>query len=209
LQFTLQEIYGDESKLTSITTAQDGDEANAEKADTNTEKLLAIDYGAVASVRDNIEAAKGWKTGQAEIISVSLAKLAGEQKGVFEGGERVRITIRAKAAAPMQNPILGFLVRDRLGQDLFGENTLSFTSRVPSPIGADMTFEGVFEFSLPMLANGEYAVMTSVADGDLHSNVQHHWLHDAMIINVSSSKIRWGLVGISFERVELKVVGDA
>ena len=26
-------------------------------------------------------------------------------------------------------------------------------------------------------------------------------MHDALIINVSSSKIRWGLVGIPFERI--------
>jgi len=47
--------------------------------------------------------------------------------------------------------------------------------------------------------------MASLADGDLHTNVQHHWLHDALILNVSSSKVRWGLVGVHFEKVELKV----
>jgi len=50
--------------------------------------------------------------------------------------------------------------------------------------------------------------MASVADGDAYNNVQHHWMHDAMIINVSSSKIRYGLVGIPFERVELKVIHE-
>ena len=50
--------------------------------------------------------------------------------------------------------------------------------------------------------------MASVADGDLYSPVQHHWLNDALIINVSSSKIRWGLVGIPFERVALEVHDD-
>jgi lipopolysaccharide transport system ATP-binding protein len=59
-----------------------------------------------------------------------------------------------------------------------------------------------------MLPNGEYAVMISVANGDLYKNVQHHLLHDALIINVSSSKIRWGLVGIPFERVVLEVHND-
>jgi lipopolysaccharide transport system ATP-binding protein len=200
LQYTLQEIYGEESKLTSMTPAANGYVTTPE-----TEVPPSIDYGAVASVRDNIDAAKGWKTSRAEILSVSLARLSPGQDGVLEGGERVRMTVRAKAHETLQNPILGFLVRDRLGQDLFGENTLPFTNRVPTPIGAGMTFEGVFEFIFPMLPNGQYAVMASVANGDLHSNVQHHWMHDALIINVSSSKIRWGLVGIPFERVELKV----
>jgi lipopolysaccharide transport system ATP-binding protein len=38
--------------------------------------------------------------------------------------------------------------------------------------------------------------------------VQHHYLHDALIIQVASEKIRWGLVGIPFERVELKVIHE-
>lgn len=65
---------------------------------------------------------------------------------------------------------------------------------------------GEFVFRLPMLPNGQYAVMASLADGDLHANVQHHGLHDALIINVSSSKVRWGLVGAPFKKVELKEI---
>ena len=99
-------------------------------------------------------------------------------------------------------------MRDRLGQDLFGENTLPFTEYTPTAVGAGMVFEGVFDFKLPMLPNGLYAVMVSIADGDAHDNVQHHWMHDALIINISSSKIRYGLVGIPFERVALEVINE-
>jgi lipopolysaccharide transport system ATP-binding protein len=48
--------------------------------------------------------------------------------------------------------------------------------------------------------------MASIADGDLYNNVQHYYLHDALIINVTSSKVRWGLVGVPFESVTMKVV---
>ena len=213
LQYTLQEICGDEAILTSMEMDAIDDEAIIDEAiieDTApiSEILSVIDYGAVALVQDNIVAAKGWKTGQAEIISIVLTQLSSGQEGVFEGGERVRMTVCAKAYVPLKNPILGFVVRDRLGQDLFGENTLSFTDILPTPIAAGKTFEGIFEFRLPLLPNGQYAVMASVADGDLYSHVQHHWMHDALIINVSSSKIRYGLVGISFEKVKLEVINE-
>jgi len=125
---------------------------------------------------------------------------------VFRGGEKVRMVITAKAHQDMDRPVLGFLVRDRLGQDLFGENTLPFTDLNPRPVAAGATFSSEYVFRLPMLPNGQYAVMASLADGDLHTNVQHHWLHDALIINVSSSKVRWGLVGVHFEKVELKEI---
>lgn len=208
LQYTLQEIYGEESKLTSIAPIDTGDEEVIEETAPDAEAPLAIDYGTVASVSDNINLAKGWETGQANILSVSLTRLSPGQEGIFEGGERLRMTVRAKAHVQLQNPILGFLVRDRLGQDLFGENTVSFTDCVPTPIGAGDIFEGIFEFKLPMLPNGQYAVMASVADGDRYKNIQHHWMHDALIINVSSSKVRYGLVGIPFERVELGVINE-
>jgi lipopolysaccharide transport system ATP-binding protein len=206
-QYTQQEIYGNEIKLKSIAGGAVSDVSCNEQTAPETEDRQ-IDYGAVASVRDNINAANGWKTGQADILSVSLTQLSPGQEGIFEGGERVRMTVRAKAHEALQRPIIGFLVRDRLGQDLFGENTIPFTKRIPTPIGAGRTFEGVFEFILPMLPNGQYAVMASVADGDLYDNIQHHWMHDALIINVSSSKIRYGLIGISFERVELGLINE-
>ena len=207
LQYTLQEVYGETAKLTSIAAGGTVPEAASTEARSAAESPV-IDYGSVATVRDNFSAANGWRTGSADILSVSLTHLSAGQDGIFEGGERVRMTVRAKAHERLQSPILGFLVRDRLGQDLFGENTLPFTSRAITSIEAGDTFEGVFEFQLPMLPNGQYAVMASVADGDAYINVQHHWMHDALIINVASSKIRYGLVGTLFERVELTVIHE-
>ena len=126
------------------------------------------------------------------------------QEVAFLGGERVKLMIRAKANKDIDQPILGFLLKDRLGQDLFGENTLPFTDVNPRLVTAGSEFTGEFVFNLPMLPNGQYAVMASVAEGSLHSNVQHHWLHDALIVNVSSSKVRWGLVGIQLVKVNLE-----
>jgi len=208
LQYTLQEIYGEEAKLSATSSAADLSVAAVSSSEEDKSDVAAINYGSIASVRDNSINATGWKTGTAEIVSLSLEKLMPGQDGVFAGGEKVKLVIRAKAHAALERPILGFLVRDRLGQDLFGENTLPFTDMTPRPVKQGQEFTGEFIFKLPMLPNGQYAVMASVADGDLYNNVQHHWMHDALIINVSSSKIRFGLAGILFERVVLEVRND-
>ncbi|OIQ76144.1 teichoic acids export ATP-binding protein TagH [mine drainage metagenome] len=205
-QYTLQEIYGNESKLSAIESSSIKAVMGTEKINSGSEHPSVIDYAAMAVVYDNTTMASGWKTGLAEILSVSLMSLSSSVEGIFEGGERVRLTVRAKAHEPLPNPILGFLVRDRLGQDLFGENTLPITNQSPRQIGAGMIFEGVFDFILPMLPNGQYAVMSSVANGNLNDNVQHHWMHDALIINVSSSKVRYGLIGILFEQIKLEII---
>jgi lipopolysaccharide transport system ATP-binding protein len=208
LQYTLQEVYGDVAKLNAISSASDAAVIEGCSPEEGKSDAAAIDYGSTARVQDNSNNATGWKTGAAELLSVSLEKLEPGPDGVFIGGERVRMILRAKANRALANPILGFLVRDRLGQDLFGENTLPFTDKTPRPVKQGQEFIGEFSFKLPMLPNGQYAVMASVADGDLYKNVQHHWLNDALIINVSSSKVRWGLVGIPFERVALQVDDD-
>jgi len=206
LQYTLQEVYGDKVKL-SNTSAGVKPEKEAEQQ-AEGQPALAVDYGSKLTLIDNSLSATGWKTGAAEIVSLSLEKLVSGPEGIFEGGEKVCVIIRARAYDALKSPILGFVLRDRLGQDIFGENTLSFTSITPRPVKPRQEFTGEFVFRLPMLPNGQYAVMASVADGDQYNNVQHHYLHDAFIVNVSSSKIRFGLVGIPFERVDLKVCDE-
>lgn len=167
-------------------------------------ELPVLDYSARFSVTSNLENARGWQTTDAEVLSVQLTTPLGEKLSVCEGGEQVCLEITAIAYKDINDPILGFIVRDRLGQDLFGENTLPFTGLNPIDVAAGSLFSGKFTFRLPMLPNGQYAVMASVADGTLQKNVQHHWLNDALIINVYSSQVRWGLVGVSFFQVSLQ-----
>ncbi|MBS3934551.1 MAG: ABC transporter ATP-binding protein [Sulfuritalea sp.] len=209
LQYTLQEVYGQEARLQALDAAKAGlaaDGAPKPMSSRDADEASMVDYGACMRVNENLSEANGWKTGAGEIVSVRLEHLTPQPNDVFRGGETVRMVITAKVHQDMDRPILGFLVRDRLGQDLFGENTLPFTDLNPRPVAAGATLSSEYVFRLPMLPNGQYAVMASLADGDLHTNVQHHWLHDALIINVSSSKVRWGLVGVRFEKIELKEI---
>ena len=203
LQDTLQEVYGEEAKLQELEVA-DTEILSDSSAVAGADESPIIDYCSQLRVSENLNEANGWKTGAGEILSVRLEHLIPKSSDVFQGGEIVRMVITAKVHQEMDRPILGFLVRDRLGQDLFGENTLPFTDLNPRPVTPGSTFASEYVFRLPMLPNGQYTVMASLADGDLYNHVQHHWLHDALILNVSSSKVRWGLVGVHFEKVELK-----
>ncbi|MCZ2497388.1 ATP-binding cassette domain-containing protein [Xylophilus sp. Kf1] len=208
LRYTLQEVYGDEAALqeseSTVPPTAGVDPAGETAVDDAA--TLAVAYEARAEVSSSrVDDARGWKTGVAEILSVALEKADGASTAVFEGGERVRMVVEAMAHEALDQPIVGFIVKDRLGQDLFGENTLPLTAQSPRTVPMGTKFRAVYTFRLPMLPNGSYAVMASVANGDLYENVQHHYLHDALIIHVSSSKVRWGLVGIPFEKIALEV----
>ncbi|MBD9443981.1 ABC transporter ATP-binding protein [Rhizobium sp. RHZ01] len=208
LQQTLQSVYGDETELRTIarTTAQSADEDIVPDASPDHDRKGPIlDYSAKYTIENNLSDALGFESGRAEVLSVEISNLSAKGERVFEGGELVVITVRARAYQALDRPILGFVFNDRLGQALFGENTLAFTDLTSVPVAAGETFAADFTFRLPMLPNGDYVVLASVAQGELHNNIQHHLLHDALVVRVSSSKVRWGLVGVPFEDVVMKV----
>jgi lipopolysaccharide transport system ATP-binding protein len=207
LQYTLQEVYGDEAQLHEIENAS---QTSGGQAQDKTENAAGgtLDYSASISISDQLDRTRGWKTGAGEITSVQFNSLDGNNATVFKGGEKVRLTVRARAIQRLEKPILGFLFRDRLGQELFGENTLAFTNISPVCVEAGSTVKAEFVFTLPMLPNGDYSITVTLADGDLYNHVQHHWLHDAFIVKVFSSKVRYGLVGVEFEDVRLNIDTD-
>lgn len=196
LKYTLEQIYGE------TTTLQELKGPTSVESEEEFQQDSFIDYGAETTVNHNLDASNGWKTGDAEIVRVDMKNLSHDSE-ILKGGERIKVTLEAKTHIDLAQPILGFLVKDKLGQILFGENTLPLTDIHNRSFIAGDTFKGEFIFTLPMLPNGDYALMCSVADGDLHNNIQHHHLHDALIIKVFNSTVRWGLVGVRFDSIEM------
>lgn len=212
LRYSLQQIYGDGVELAEVDRVASEVEPAADSSHEDAlapEALSCLDYGVQAGLNVNLEQADGWDTGAAEICDLELSKLdSADRSPLFEGWEWVRLRIRARVHRDLERPILGFLLRDRLGQDLLGENTLPFTALQPLAARAGQTIEAQFVFRLPMLPNGQYAIMASVADGDLYDHVQHYWRHDLGVLTVSSSRVRWGLVGVPFKHVSLSLCDD-
>ena len=195
LKYTADEVYGDIVKLEKVGAVTEIDSGK-----------VKVDEDTRFELFDNITNSDGWKSGAAEIVSVDLSE-ANQSATVFSGGERVVLVIRAQAMKQIESAIIGFFVKDRLGQPLFGENTYSYFPGLKLAQG--QVLEASFTFSLPLLPNGEYSMTVSIADGDPWVNIQHHWLHDAVLIRVSSPKLRYGLVGIPFESVTTRMAVES
>jgi lipopolysaccharide transport system ATP-binding protein len=195
LKYTADEVYGDIVKLQKVGVAAEAEGAQAR-----------VDEDTRLELFDNIANSDGWTSGAAEIVSVNLSGTDQQPITVFSGGERVMLTVRAKALKEIESAIIGFFVKDRLGQSLFGEHTYTYSPGLKLQGG--QVLEASFMFSLPLLPNGDYSMTVSVADGDPWVNIQHHWLHDAVLIRVSSPKLRYGLVGIPFESVTTRIAAE-
>jgi lipopolysaccharide transport system ATP-binding protein len=143
--------------------------------------------------------------GGARIVGVELTATDGTPLAWVVGGEDVSLVIRAAVDSALSRPIVGFFVKDRLGQALFGDNTFLSYLDAPIPARPGDVLEARFAFRMPVLPVGEYSICVAVADGTQHDHVQHHWLHDAVILRSHSSSLATGLVGVPMREIELCV----
>lgn len=144
--------------------------------------------------------------GAARIVDVRLLDGNGGVRRLTAGGEMVELSIEAEVLQPIDAPIFGFYVKDRLGQRLFGDNTY-VTYRDEPVIGAvGSRLRARFRFRIPILPAGDYSVDVALATGTQSNHTQQHWVHDAITFRASESTMRHGLVGIPMHAIEIEQV---
>lgn len=139
------------------------------------------------------------------IISV-LTENANGQTVVLEGGEEAILRVKARASAPLHSPIIGFFIKDRLGQNLFGDNTYLTHADEPLNLKPGETLEAMFAFQMPYLPEGDYSVTVALAAGSQNDHVQHHWIDDAVTFRASGGAHQKGLLGIPMHSIEINKV---
>lgn len=144
--------------------------------------------------------------GGALIQNVFLLDSNSEPLAWVIGGEKVTLRIIVKILQRLELPIVGFLVKDRLGQTLFGDN--SYLTYLEAPVvcceGSELVAD--FVFNMPLLPVGEYSITVAMANGTQENHEQHHWMHDAVIFKSESSSVASGLVGIPMLDIKLRTL---
>jgi lipopolysaccharide transport system ATP-binding protein len=173
------------------------------------------DVIARSQLRNDIEVFKfdpqraGFGDGSARICTVRLLDPQGHPLSWVVGGELVRLEVIAEVKRPLCSPIIGFFLKDRLGQRLFGDNTyLSYQAR---PVAADagQMLQAGFEFRMPILPMGHYSFDVAIAEGTQVEHTQADWVHDALVLESHSSSASTGLVGIPMRAIDLATLEHA
>ncbi len=125
-------------------------------------------------------------TGNAHIISCCLLADTGANLVVLNRAQQVTLEVKCTAFKNIEQPILGFFIRDRLGQPLFGENSLQWAKNWQS-IKVGQTQVLRFTFAMPLLATGEYTLGVALGSGTQEKHVQHHWIYDAYAFKSQAS----------------------
>ncbi|RDZ27124.1 ABC transporter ATP-binding protein [Lysobacter silvisoli] len=146
----------------------------------------------------------GFGTGAATIADARLTDADGEPMPWIVGGEVVRLEVEIEVHRELASPIVGFLLKDRLGQPLFGDNTYLSYQDQPVRVGAGGALSARFEFAMPILPPGHYTFDIAVADGTHLEHEQADWVHDGLVIESHSSRVSTGLVGIPFREISLQ-----
>jgi lipopolysaccharide transport system ATP-binding protein len=150
--------------------------------------------------------ASSFGKGGATIINVQLLDKKQQPLSWIVGGETVILSLQAQAHKYVEKPIMGFYIKDRLGQYLFGDNTYMTFRDAPKSINNGELLEAQFQFQMPLLPTGKYSVCAAVAEGTQDDHVQHHWVHDALIFESHASPInQGGLVGIPMVSINLTI----
>jgi lipopolysaccharide transport system ATP-binding protein len=151
-------------------------------------------------------ASENFGTGVAYISEVKLLDNKDRRLAWVIGGQKVKLRIKVNIVSFVESPIIGFFVKDKLGQNLFGDNTyLSYLDRQFS-IEEGEILQAEFVFQMPRLANGDYVVTAAFASGVQDSHVTHHWIHDALVFKSSDNIGVTGIIGLPISEIRLDKV---
>ncbi|XZG70792.1 ABC transporter ATP-binding protein [Chitinibacteraceae bacterium HSL-7] len=141
--------------------------------------------------------AASFGVGGGKIAHVDLCDDSNRPLSWVIGGERVKLRIVARTDVESRQPIVGFVVRNKNGQHLFGDNTCLHSEQQGwIRKAAGEICEVIFCFTMPVMPAGDYVISVAFADGVQEEHVVKHWIHDALAFKSHANSLSSGLVGI-------------
>ncbi len=121
-------------------------------------------------------------SGAAIVESVELL-VDGVPVRAVSSGAAVTIQVSGKTAAPVAELTVGILIRDRLGNDVFGTNTYHHeTSR--NDMAQGDSFIANFNFAALNLGRGSFSVTVALHSRDAHIAANYDWWDRALVFQV-------------------------
>jgi lipopolysaccharide transport system ATP-binding protein len=121
-------------------------------------------------------------TGEAVVKSIALLNEAGEAIEVADVGQNVKLHVQVLVKQDIDRLVLGYGIKDRLGQVVFGTNT----DLKKQPL-LDVKAGSVHDFFVSFPANlgfGTYSVQTALVSTDNHLVNNYEWRDLALVFNV-------------------------
>lgn len=121
-------------------------------------------------------------TGEAVVTDIALLDANGQRVEMVDVGQSVTLQIQVRTHAPIGRLVLGYGIKDRLGQVIYGTNT-DLKKQVLNDVPADSSIR--FDIAFPAnLGPGTYSVQTALVSTDTHLVNNYEWRDLALLFNV-------------------------
>ena len=142
-----------------------------------TVRLQATDSGKMQTVSG---------TGEATVADIALLDEHGERVEVVDVGAPVTLQVTVKTNAAIPRMVLGYMIKDRLGQPMYGTNT--HLKELPLD-GVNAGEEITYRFRFPVnLGPGTYSVATAIVSTDTHLVNNYEWRDLALVFTVMNMR---------------------
>lgn len=129
--------------------------------------------------------------GRAELIRIALEDDRGTPVSVWRSGETAVVRVRVRFHAPVEDPVVGIMIRTRVGLEVYGTNTeLEGLKLGPRAAGDEMEIEFRFQCEL---CPRDYILTAASHDPD---GVWHDWMEDAVAFAVTDSRYTAGVANL-------------
>ncbi len=154
----------------------------------------------------NADTWDSYGAGNARIINCILEhEESGKKLSYVVGGEMVCLKITAQSLTDLESVIVGFDLKNRLGQTVFGDNTFLTYQTDPQNADAQQIITARFTFRMPVIPVGDYAFTVAIATGSQDAHVQQHWVHEALILRSQASRVCFGVIGIPMKNIAITI----
>lgn len=129
--------------------------------------------------------------GRAELIRIALEDGSGTPVSVWRSGEPAVVRVRVRFHAPVEDPVVGIMIRTRVGLEVYGTNTELEGLKLGPRVGGD-EIEVEFRFRCDLCPR-EYILTAASHDPD---GVWHDWMEDAVAFSVADSRYTAGVANL-------------
>lgn len=121
-------------------------------------------------------------TGEANVTAISLVDVNGKPLEVVDVGQPVHLSVEVTANAPIQRLVLGYAIKDRLGQIIYGTNTDLKQQPLLNVARGDRF---LFDIAFPAnLGPGTYSIQTALFSSGFQLLHNYEWRDLALIFTV-------------------------
>lgn len=124
--------------------------------------------------------------GRAEIIGIAVCQENGEPCLMLEPDSKIVVRISARAKDFVANPNVGFMLRNHMGVDFAGTNTLREGHGLP-PMNPGDSITVDFHLELPTLYPSHFSFSPAIADGDLIEYKMCDWIDNALTLQMANA----------------------